>query len=264
MELLVFDDPSTWVPSLADALGSDLSNRLSALRKPHEYVEDSLDTLLKNDGKAILRLTLGWVSRNRVAAYHGTRLSPNELHSIRERGLAILAVASREARLRRALSAHPNWMSVAARLESAVDRGGAGVMIGNRSGQAHLTLSKVGLTKGFNHYLTHGSEFDQRIAHQLLGDEGVSLLASDGVGYLLEFSVPGDEAIAAANRYISAEEMIERGEAPNVVRDFLKVLSYRVYDSEFSPENMRTDCGLVFYRDVPPDWLVSAVAWQER
>ena len=137
-------------------------------------------------------------------------------------------------------------------------------MIGNRSGQAHLTLSKAGLTKGFNHYLTHGSEFDQRIAHQLLGDEGVSLLALDGVGYLLEFSVPGGEAIAAANRYISAEEMIERGEAPNIVRDFLKVLSYRVYDSEFSPENMRADCGLVFYRDVPPDWLVSAVAWQER
>ncbi|WP_312772603.1 hypothetical protein [Pseudoxanthomonas mexicana] len=122
----------------------------------------------------------------------------------------------------------------------------------------------MGLTNGFNHYLTHGSEFDQHIAHQLLGEEGVDLLRLDGTGYVLEFDVPGPAAIAASNRHFSADEMIERGEVPNMVRDFLKVLSCRAYDPTFWPINQKTDCGLFFSKNVPAEWLLSAVAWQEH
>ena len=263
MEPLVFDDPSTWESSLIEALGSHFSARLSALKEYHEYVEDSLDTLLAHDRQAILKLTLAWIASNSVAAYHGTRLSSSELQSIREEGLKILDPASRVVRLRRALSAHPEWRSVAAQLEETIDYGGSGLAIGSRRGQAHLTLSRIGLTDGFNHYLTHGSEFDQHVAHNLLGDDGVSLLRQDGVGYVLEFSVPGPAAITAAHRYFPAEEMIGRGEVPNIVREFLKSLSYRVYDPNFGPTSMKADCGLVFFSDLPSEWLRSAETWQD-
>jgi hypothetical protein len=263
MALVVFDELSTWEAALIEALGDHFSSRLAALRQPHEYVEDSRDTLLADDRRTLLSMTLAWIGQNSIAAYHGTRLNSDELRSVCESGLTVLDSASRIVRLQRALSVHPNWRSVAAQLEGAVGRGGRGVEIGNRSGQAHLTLSRAGLTNGFNHYLSHGSEFDRHIAHQLLGEEGVSLLEQDGTGYILEFSVPGPAAITAAHPYFTAEDMIERGEVPNIANEFLKVLSYRVYDPEFHPAQRRTDCGLVFSKDVPASWLHSVVAWPE-
>lgn len=263
MSLVVFDEPSTWEASLIEALGDHFSSRLAALRTPHQYVEQARDTLLAAERSAILMATLAWFGQNSIAAYHGTRLTSDELRSVRENGLTALRAKSRAVRLQRALSSHPNWPLVAPQLASAIDRGGRGVMIGSRSGQVHLTLSKASLANEFNHYLSHGSEFDQHIAHQLLGEEGVSLLGRDGVGYILEFAVPGPAAIAAAHRFFTAEDLVERGEVPNVVNEFLKVLSYRVCDAELDPARLGTDCGLVFSEDVPATWLRSAVAWPE-
>lgn len=261
MALLIFDDPSTWEASLIERLGDQFSRRFVALRRRHQYIEDSRNTLLAEGREAILRSALSWLSENSLAAYHGTRLNPQELASIRSKGLVTLTARDRVARLERTLSRHVDWSSVAPRLEDVVDRGGLGFMIGSRTGQAHLTLSMSALAHGFNHYLSHGSEFDQRIAHQLLGEEGVELLAQDGSAYILEFCVPGPAAIAASHRYFSAEEMIERGEIPNVINEFLEVLSYRVHDPTFSPTRLQTDCGLVFSATVPPEWLRSVTHW---
>ena len=257
MGLVVFDKPATWETSLAEALGEHLSRRLEALRLPHEFVEDSRDTLLSVERKAILAATLSWIEANSFAAYHGTRLNSAELESIRENGLLTLAVNDRIARLERSLSKHPAWSSAAPRLIEAVERGGRGVMIGARAGQAHLTLSEAALASGFNHYLSHGSEFDQHIAHQLLGEEGVELLAQDGSAYILEFAVPGPAALAAAHRFFPVKEIIDRGEVPNLVNEFLKVLSYRIGNPVFDPRQLRTDCGLVFSSAVPAAWLRS-------
>lgn len=261
MALVVFDKPPTWEASLAASLGDHLSRRLDALSAPHEFIEDSRDTLLAEERNTILRTTISWLEANTVAAYHGTRLNLDELASIRENGLVTLAAKDRAARLERSLSRHPNWPSVASRLMEAIDHGGRGIMIGSRTGQAHLTLSESALAKGFNHYLSYGSEFDQHISHQLLGREGVELLAQDGSAYILEFAVPGPSAIAAAHRYFSPEEMIERGEVPNLVNEFLKVLSSRISNKNFDPAQLKTDCGLVFSTAIPAEWLQSVTAW---
>lgn len=263
MALLAFDDPSTWEASLIEALGDRFTSRIGALRKPHEYVEDSQNTLLANDRRTIVQMTLSWVRHNSIAAYHGSRLSPDELQSVHAIGLTVLDPASRGTRLERALSAHPNWAEAGQKLESAVERAGRGVTIGNRSGQAHLTLSKAGLTKNFNHYISRGSEFDQLIAHQLLGEEGEALLEQDGAGYVFEFSVPGQDAIDAANPHFTAEQTIERGDVPNIANEFLKALSYRVCKPQFDPARLTANCGLVFLRNIPANWLQSSEAWPE-
>ncbi len=261
---LIFDDLSTWEAGIVGALGTRFSSRLSALTATHQYVEDSMRSLLAVDMRGIVHATLEWIKQHSITAYHGTRLTVDELQSVRINGLEVLNAEARKVRLERALSSHPNWLLVSQNLAREIDMGKCGVSIGKRTGQAHLTLSRAGLESGFNHYLTHGSEFDNHIAHQLLGEEGVNLLAHDGVAYILEFSVPGGDAIVAAHRHFSPEEMIERGEVPNIVREFLKVLSYRVSHPEFYPADLRADCGLIFSSNIPASWLSSTVNWENN
>jgi hypothetical protein len=43
-------------------------------------------------------------------------------------------------------------------------------------GKVHQTVSPAGLTRSFNHYLTHGSEFDLMVAQHFLGTDGKALL----------------------------------------------------------------------------------------
>lgn len=223
-----------------------------------------MKTLLAVDMRGIVCATLEWIKQHSITAYHGTRLTADELQSIQKNGLEVLRAEARKVRLERALSSHPNWSLVSQNLAMKIHLGGCGALIGKRTGQAHLTLSRASLENGFNHYLTHGSEFDQHIAHQLLEEEGVNLLAQDGVAYILEFSVPGGDAIIAAHRHFSPEEMIERGEVPNIVREFLKVVSYRVSHPEFYPADLRADCGFIFSSNVPASWLTSTVNWEKN
>lgn len=257
MELVIFDEPTTWEDSLVEALGEHLSRRQEALSAPHEFVQDSMDTLLTEERTAILSATLAWIEASSIAAYHGTRLSVDELASIREIGLLTLTAEDRITRLRRSLSKHPMWRSVAPRLIEAVES----EMMVSRTGQAHLTLSRSALANDFHHYLSYGSEFDQHIAHMLLGNEGVEMLSKDGSAYILEFAVPGPAAVAAAHPYFSAQEVIQRGEVPNLAKEFLSVLSYRISNPTFDPRSLETDCGLVFFERVPAEWLRSATEW---
>ena len=91
---------------------------------------------------------------------------------------------------------------------------------GRRESQVHLTLSRCGLLHAFNHYLTHGSEFDQHVAYALLGNEGKELLRKDGKARVIKVSVPGDIALNAANRYFPIDDQpLEKGQLPNLVED---------------------------------------------
>lgn len=260
MAIIDFDDISTWENDLINFLGPLFSKHIPALQKHHEYVEDSLDTLLAStDRQKIIEATLDWISRNEIASYHGSRLTLDELNSVKRHGLLPLVAQARDERIRRALSAHPKWQSVSRSLPELIERGANGVHIGNRTNQVHLTLSRNALENGFNHYITHGSEFDQSIACQLLGQEGVDLLSLDGEPYIFAFAVPGQLAISAAHRYFSPEEMISRGSVPNIVNEFLKILSYRQFDPSYTPDRLKVHCGLVFKINVPTTWLISVI-----
>ena len=120
----------------------------------------------------------------------------------------------------------------------------------------HLTLSRHGLVGGFNHYLAFGSEFDQRVAEDLLGSDGKALLATDGQARVIRLSVPGDLALTAANRYLSVDERLARGEVPNLVGDVLSAWSFALAHPSFDCGTLKLDCGLVFYSTVPPSWIM--------
>ena len=108
---------------------------------------------------------------------------------------------------------------------------GEGNRAGRREGQVSLTLSRCGLLHGFNHYLAHGSEFDQHVAYALLGDERKELLRQDGKARIIQVAVPGDIALNRANRYLTVDERVARGEVP--------------------PPRRRVPQGLELYTDAP-------------
>jgi hypothetical protein len=127
---------------------------------------------------------------------------------------------------------------------------------GHREGQVHLTLSRSGLENGFNHYLTHGAEFDQHAAVQLLGDDGKALLAKDGKRKIIIAALSGDEALGACHPYFSVEDMRRRGDVPNLVNEILKAWTFRLAYPDFDPRTLKVDCGFVFKTTVPADWIV--------
>ena len=195
----------------------------------------------------IIKATLEWIRTTTVAGYHGSRLIDLEVDSIRSLGLLPLEAPARRERLVRALSCHPRCNEEA--LDAAVLKYGEGNRAGRREGQVSLTLSRCGLLHGFNHYLAHGSEFDQHVAYALLGDERKELLRQDGKARIIQVAVPGDIALNRANRYFTVDERVARGEVPHLVDEFLKAWSYTLTHPDF-------DCGMGFCETVPFDWIV--------
>ncbi len=255
-----FDEIDDWAPPLRSVLKvflpPDIENILVS-RRP-EFVEDALDAIFEvSDRNAIIDTTLDWVRSETIVGYHGTRLTPEEIESIRDRGLLPLDASARRIRLARALSKHPQWRSVSSRLDEALEQHGRGQCAGGREGQVHLTLSRSGLVNSFNHYLSHGSEFDQHVAYYLLGDEGKELLREDGAPTLLKFAVPGDVALEVAHPFFGIDDVRRQGDVPNIVSEFLKAWSYALAHPGFQSSTLRVDCGLFFRRAVPPDWLVA-------
>lgn len=254
-----FDDIEQWEPELAAVLYPLLPESVGkamAASAP-QYVEDALCLLFNmSDRDAVIDSTMSWIHSTHVAGYHGSRLVDSEIASIRTIGLIPLKAEARRDRLVRALSRHPEWPAVEDRLESIVQAHGQGAKAGRREDQVHLTLSKAGLTDGFNHYLTHGAEFDQHVAYTLLGAEGEALLATDGEATVIRVAVPGRLALDAAHPYLNIDDMRTKGDVPNLVSDILKVWSYRLAHPDFQSRTLRTDCGMIFRSTVSADWIV--------
>lgn len=252
-----FDDIGTWGPLLSAHLSDlvSLNTGATILARQPEYIEDAADILFSDicpDRAALVTAVCNWVMSQTVAAYHGSRLEDTEIEDIKARGLLALNPDDRKDRLRRKLGHHPRWPEAAVRLDSVIHDLGEQHRAGKRAGQSHATLSRGGLMKGFNHYLTHGSEFDQHAARELLGDDGRELLAKYGRPALITLAVPGTRAFEAANRYL----VLVR-DMPNVIREVIKVWAYWLAYPEFSVSRLKIDCGFIFDHDVPVRWIVS-------
>ena len=250
--MLNFDDNRTWGPLLAEALGELYSgmirDRLVAAEP--EFIEDARDLLFSWTGRdRVLDATLAWIRSATLAGYHGTRLIDAEVDSIRAHGLLPLQADARRVRLVRALSPHPRWNQIAHRLDSTLHDYGPGGEAGRREHQVHLTLSRSGLVNGFDHYLSHGAEFDYHVAYALLGNEGNELLQKDGDARVIQVAVPGEIALKAAHPYFTIDNLRERGDVPNIVDDFLKAWSYGLAHTDFECGTLEVDCGMVFSLD---------------
>ena len=256
--MIRYDDIDDWAPALSAALGVPEQVRVALVQAQPEYVEDALDLLFKlTDRNAVIDATLQWIRSNEIAGYHGSRLTADDVASIRARGLIPLQADARRLRLTRALSPHARWLEVEPELDRVLTAYGSGCRGGSRENQVHLTLSRAGLTRNFNHYLTHGAEFDQRVAEELLGSDGKVLLSKDGVPTLATVVVPGAVALVAAHPHFTIEVVRSDGNVPNLAREFLKAWSYRIAHTGFQAAELEVDCGMVFCDAIPQDWIVN-------
>jgi hypothetical protein len=265
--VLDFDNIDGWAPKLADALESLIPNSVGSglVAAAPEYTEDARNVLFRlTDRDAIIDAALAWVCSTTVAGYHGTRLTDAEVASVLAKGLIPLRAEDRSNRLARALSPCPRWDEVAGGLDAAIQAHGQGGCAGYREGQVHLTLSRSGLTDGFKHYLTHGAEFDQRVAGALLGQEGVDLLGRDGMPRVIQVAVPGAVALKAAHPHFGVDVRRARGDVPNLVDEFLKAWSYRLVHSGFQSRSLKVDCGMVFRSTVPCAWILNIETLPDR
>jgi hypothetical protein len=257
-DLFIFDQNSAWGAALSEHLaGLVPAAAVDIIRsKQPQFMEDAAKILLSaggpNNRQQIIRAITSWIESRTIAVYHGSRLDGSDLEDIRRDGLLALVPEERNKYLEKKLSGHPRWESVKANLEPLLLKLSEKYEIGDRMGQVHGTLSRAGLLKGFNHYLTHGSEFDQHVAYRLLEDDGMELLAKYGNPVLITLAVPGDKALDAANPFREIG-----GEIPNVVREVIQVWSYWLVHRDFSAATQRIDCGFMFYQDIPAGWIHS-------
>lgn len=258
--MLDFDNIDDWDSKLTAKLRPHLSNsvkkKLMEAAQEYEYIEDALDMLFDlTDRDAIIDTLVSWLQSRNIVGYHGSRLTDAEVNSIQVNGLIPLEPETRRDRLIGAFSSNLRWPEVAHKLDATIQAYGQGNRAGQRVGQVHLTLSRAGLTQGFNHYLVYGSEFDQHVAQELLGREGVVHLASYGKPRVFKVVVPGALALDAANRYFTIDDFRERGEIPNLASEFLKSWVYRLVYPSFQSQTLKVDCGMVFRQTIPATWI---------
>lgn len=258
--MLDFDNIDDWAPKLTAELRPHVSNsvelKLMEAAPEFEYIEDVRDMLFDlTDRDAIIDTMVSWLRSRNIAGYHGSRLTDAEVNSIQVNGLIPLEPETRRDRLIGALSSNLRWPEVAHQLDATIQVHRQGSRAGSREGQVHLTLSRAGLTQGFNHYLIYGSEFDQHVARELLGTEGMKLLASYGEPRVFKVEVPGALALDAANRYFTVDDFRDIGEIPNLAREFLKSWVYRLVYPSFQSHTLKVDCGMVFRKTIPAVWI---------
>ena len=253
--MLDFDNIDDWGSKLTDALRPYVSNSveqtLVKAAPEYIYIEDVEDKLFElTDRDAIIDAVGGWLRSRNIAGYHGSRLTDAEFYSVKATGLIPLEAEARRDRLIKALSPSPRWPEVSGQLDAAIQAHGQGNHAGHREGQVHLTLSRAGLTQDFNHYLIYGSEYDQNVAKDLLGNEGMELLRRYGEPRVFQVAVPGAQALDAANR-----NFFDREEVPNLLREFLKSWACRLVYPSFQSQTLKVDCGMVFRQTIPADWI---------
>ncbi|WP_156359685.1 hypothetical protein [Sphingomonas sp. Leaf28] len=249
-----FDTIGEWAPRLSVALDALVPNRLRERVRngPVAWLGDALDIILEDVERCdLIAVTRAWLRDQTIVAYHGSRLSANEITSVRAGGLMALDPAARGDRLEKTLSRHPSWAEASNGLGAAVRDFGDG-QFGRRQGQAHLTISRGALLTAFNHYLVEGSEFDQAVAVELLGKGARALLQEGRLPVLFTVEVPGFRAIEVGERWL------HDGEMSGLVRLVLQFWANWLYDPAFDPGTQHVDFGLMFYEDIPPAWVADA------
>jgi hypothetical protein len=260
MQMIDFDESDIWNEQinqvLSDFVDETVKQKLKASTlKDIEDVRDLFFSL--TDREKVIDTTLKWLLSSNVVGYHGSRLTDDEVLAIQKDGLVPLNAENRKKRLIRTLSKHSEWLEIEPKLVRTIQKYREGGYIERREGQVHLTLSRAGLINSFNHYLYYGSEFDQRVASKVLGNEGKELLKQDGVPRIIQISVPGSLALSASHPYFSIEDTRKKGEIPNVVEQFITAWAFKIKNTSFQSKTLDVDCGMIFYNTVPSSWIIN-------
>jgi hypothetical protein len=254
-----FDSIDQWGPSLLNYLSATVPETAYAFlrdRRP-KYFEECRDLLFRAPGvspREIIAATGDWLRSQPVVAYHGSRLTSEEIRMIQSEGLRPLEARGRIARLGLILARHPNWSNISGCLGEVVDAFGVHGLAkghGMREGLVHATISRAGLIHRFNRYLMYGSEFDQVVAQTLVGEYGLRLLADYGQPAVIKLCIPGAIALKAANPNPQLSEKM-----PYPIGDILYSWARWTIDRKFSSADVGVDCGLRFDVLIPPGWIV--------
>lgn len=250
---LDFDDGASWLPSLhaylRDFLPAGAEQRLKEADPEGPWsARDALGRAV--DLYDLYQLTRTWIEDREVIAYHGSRLNDEQIASVAREGLRPLVAEDRIAALTAWLGTHPRWREIERRLPEAISfvRRNSG----SREGQVHLTLSRAGLLRQFNHYLVEGSEFDHHVANYLLRDEARDHHRHRGRAMLYRVRLPGRDAVAAANPH---------GEfrVPNLVDEVVQGLAWTMAMDHQETARREIDCGLILYETLTPSCIIEAI-----
>lgn len=259
--MIYYDEFQTWERSFGDLMarliGEKALNDLSSSN--FEFIEDAGDFVVSHSHiKTASSEIQGWLLAQEYCVFHGTRLLSEEIHSVQYEGLRPLVAADRENRLREILERHPRWLSVEDKLLEVIEDVGPKEKQGRRQGQVHFSLSRSGLLNGFDHYLTHGSEFDQHVVQRLFGDQsGLELLSSETVPVLVHVSISGEQLIQGAHPHFTYSDVIGMGEIPGIARTFLNSWAFKTANPSFEIEKLRTDCCMMERVATPPEKILT-------
>lgn len=257
--MIDFDEIDTWWNDLSLLLGSNVTEEIKEkLKKSNaEYIEDVVNILFcLADREKIIELTKNWLMKNTIVAYHGSRLSDEEILSIKREGIIPLNGEDRIKRISRVLSKDPSWMNMKDKLTESIHAHTKQFIAGKREGQVHATLSRAGLINEFNHYLEYGSEFDQRVVVHLIGKRGLDLLKQDGSPVLIQLAIPGNIALSAAHPFFPMEMIKAKNEIQNIVKEFITAWAYKIKNKTYQSKTANIDCGMVFFDKISPSWII--------
>lgn len=244
--MIYYDKFQTWDVSFNDLVEPliGLQNLTKLTTSGFEFIEDAGSFVSSLTGiELISSEILSWLTKNEFCVFHGTRLLPKEVASIRELGLQPLTALSRQERLSEVFGNHDDWEVVKENLTEVLDDVGPKEKQGRREGQVHFSLSRSGLVNGFDHYLTHGSEFDQHVASRLFPDNsGLRLLQSKTVPYLVHVKMSGEDLVKGAHPHFSYQDVIEMGEVPGLGATFLNAWAFKKSNPNFDIRKLRSDC----------------------
>ena len=139
--MIHYDRFETWEKSFGDMvvrlIGEEAVKHLASSN--FEFIEDAGDFVVNHsDCKAASTAIQSWLLAQEICVFHGTRLLPEEILSVQQKGLCPLVAADREQRLREILRRHPRWRSVENRILEVIEDVGPKEKQGRREGQVHF------------------------------------------------------------------------------------------------------------------------------
>lgn len=259
--MIDFDDLNSWENQLNCIMRKYMSNEVChKLSMAHiEYWDMSLSELVKSLGldktNQVIDDIIAWIKKSTVIGYHGTRLTEQELISLKHEGILPLVPGKRENRIIQIIKG--NKTCSIDQLKETIYQFGEGACNGERKGQVHLTFSKSGLINFFPEYLLYGSEFDRKIVCNLMGEEkGKGALKRYGCPKIIKVSITGEKALKAANFCFTIDEIRQRGDFPNMVKELLSVWTFRLIKKDFDPARCELDRGFIFKEKIPPEKIL--------